>query len=519
MKKIFCYFAAFAALVSCVKENPVTEPENKKEFSFLAYAPGAQIPESKSILGEDGVSVLWENGDEVKVFVRGKNSSYSNVSSIFTTTLSEASDQAYFKGDLSNAYNNDHQQYAYAVYPSSVNNFTYDHNTYAASVSYDLADEQIAGKDGSFGAYNLASSSLFFDYTLDNENSNALFLNACAVVKVKAPADLNYIKITSNNSTPLAGTADLNFTSVNSDMNLNSQSSQTDNYTYRLVPTAFTEGSASVTLTNGDQPLKKDVVYNIVVWPGEHSQGLTIEMEDTEGKKFKKSSSNAISFVASQFRTFTFSNVEFEEPLKPAVGLYVNNDGSFSNEYISGTSVAKIFWMGDPTASDTQLKSDYPHCTRGLAYEVDGEGNIKESVTTSWNTTSTQKQVPPTTVVNDSDSYTNAENIHGYSNTVAIKSTYNYGFIADIDNSSPVLKEMTSSWYIPSLGELKQIKNITNFTNTNIWTSTVNGEYGWKSGEYTFINMWSIYYITTTGKTANGNGQYSRQGCVRILAF
>ena len=517
MKKIFCYFAAFAALVSCTKENAIDEIENVKEFSFLAYAPGTDVPESKSTLAEDGISVLWEDGDAVKVFVRGKSSSYNNISTIFTTTLSEASGQAYFKGNLSNAYNNDHMPYAHAAYPSSVN-FAYQNSSISAS--YDLEDEQIAGKDGSFGAYNLSSSSLYFDYSLENENSNALFLNACAVIKVKAPADLNYIKVTSNNSTSLAGTAELKFnTEWFNDMNLNAQNSATDNYTYRLAPTSFTEGSASVTLTNGVQPLKKDVVYNIVVWPGEHSQGLTIEMEDTEGKKFKKSNSNTITFEASKYKTFTFSNVEFVEPVQPAVGRYINNDGSFSNEFISGTSIAKIFWIGDPTSSDSQLKADYPHCTHGLAYEVNAEGNISEDTAKSWNQTSTQKQSTPEVVFNSYSAYVATDNIHGYSNTVAIKSLYNNGFIAAADTSSPVLEGTTSSWYIPSLGELKQIKTITSFTNGWIWTSTVQGDLGWANQVYGLTKMWSIYYVPNNGNVASGYGSFANHGYVRILAF
>ena len=519
MKKIFCYFAAFAALVSCTKENAIDEIGNVKEFSFLAYAPGTDVPESKSTLAEDGVSVLWEDGDAIKVWIIEKSWS-DYFTSTFTTSLSDASGQAYFTGNLSNAYNNDHQQYAYATYPTSVTNFKYDSNTYAKYVEYDLASEQVAGEGGSFGDYNLSSASLYFDYSQESESSNALFLNACAVIKVKAPADLNYIKVTSNNSTSLAGTAEVKFNTVTfADMNLNAQNSATDNYTYRLVPTSFTEGSASVTLTNGDQPLKKDGVYNNVVWPGEHSQGLTIEMVDTEGKKFKKSNSNTITFEASKYKTFTFSNVEFVEPVQPAVGLYINNDGSFSNEFISGTSIAKIFWIGDPTSPDSQLKVDYPHCTHGLAYEVNADGNISENQAKSWNQTLTEKQPTPKVIFDSPNGYLATDNIHGYSNTVAIKSLYNNGFIAAADTSTPVLEGTTSSWYIPSLGELKQIKTITSFANMNIWTSTVQGETGYGTYGYGYSKIWSLYYIKTTGNAASGYGSYSNHYVVRILAF
>lgn len=506
MKKIFCYFAAFAALVSCTKENAIDEIGNVKEFSFLAYAPGTDVPESKSTLAEDGVSVLWEDGDAVKVFVRGKSSSYDNISTIFTTTLSNASGQAYFKGNLSNAYNNDHHQYAHAAYPSSVN-IAYQNSSISAS--YDLEDEQIAGKNGSFGAYNLSSSSLYFDYSLENENSNALFLNACAVIKVKAPADLNYIKVTSNNSTSLAGTAELTFNQVKfNDMNLNAQNSAFDNYTYRLVPTSFTEGSASVTLTNGDQPLKKDVVYNIVVWPGEHSQGLTIEMEDTEGKKFKKSNSNTINFEASKYKTFTFSNVEFVEPVQPAVGLYINNDGSFSNEFISGTSIAKIFWIGDPTSSDSQLKVDYPHCTHGLAYEVNSEGIIKLEKPEWGSSTYGTWGSGTSNIINGNNytNYTSKDNIHGYANSYAIKTNFNMKYMTAVDLSVSVVGGITSSWFIPSVGEIKLM--IDGIGSSDVWTSSVSFSAGIITAQY---------YQNGDVKTATGT--YDNHYVIRILAF
>ena len=504
MKKFILLLAAFAALVSCTKENPVDE--NVRMFSFLAYAPGTDIPENKSVLAENGVSVLWEDGDAIKVWIAEK--SWSDCfPSTFTTSLSDASGQAYFTGNLT--YGNDPNPYAYATYPTSVTNFKYDSNTYAKSVEYELASEQVAGEGGSFGDYNLSSASLYFDYSQESESSNALFLNACAVIKVKAPADLNYIKITSNNSTSLAGTAELKFNTVQfNDMNLNAQNSATDNYTYRLVPTSFTEGSASVTLTNGDQPLKKDVVYNIVVWPGEHSQGLTIEMEDTEGKKFKKSNSNTITFEASKYKTFTFSNVEFVEPVQPAVGLYINNDGSFSNEFISGTSIAKIFWIGDPTSSDSQLKADYPHCTHGLAYEVNAEGIIKLEKPAWGSSTYGTWGTGKSNIINGDNyqNYTSQDNIHGYANSYAIKADFNKAYMTAVDLSVSVVGGITSSWFIPSVGEIKLM--IDGIGSSDVWTSSVSFVAGVVTAQY---------YLK--GSVTTDTGSYSNHNVIRILAF
>lgn len=214
------------------------------------------------------------------------------------------------------------------------------------------------------------------------------------------------------------------------------------------------------------------------------------------------------------------------------VGWYVNIDGTFSETFISsssnasGYSIARIFYMDD-ISSDTQLALDYSYCTRGLAYEVDDSGNIVDNrnwndAITSWNTTTTQKLNSPDIIRNNS-AYSSVDNIHGYSNTVAIKSEYNSGFISAVDTSSPCVQGVTSPWYIASLGELKEIKKQTNFTTSYsyyIWTSTIAGETGWIDGVYYNIaKMWSIYWIDTTGNTASAYGSSAKHGYVRILAF
>ena len=217
----------------------------------------------------------------------------------------------------------------------------------------------------------------------------------------------------------------------------------------------------------------------------------------------------------------------------PKVGWYVNNDGTFSETFVSGSSnasgysIARIFYIGDPSEEDTQLKVDYPYCTRGLAYEVDDSGNIVDNrnwdnAKTSWNTTTTQKLNSPD-IIRNNLAYSSVDNIHGYSNTVAIKSEYNSGFISAVDTSSPCVQGVTSPWYIASLGELKEIKKQTNFTTSYsyyIWTSTIAGETGWiDSVYYNIAKMWSIYWIDTTGNTASAYGSSARHGYVRILAF
>lgn len=69
MKKIIRFSAVAAVLamtVSCAKEKEVT-PVNPVESEDAVFYISASAPESKAYLGEDGVTILWKNGDKIKV--------------------------------------------------------------------------------------------------------------------------------------------------------------------------------------------------------------------------------------------------------------------------------------------------------------------------------------------------------------------------------------------------------------------------------------------------------------------
>ena len=211
------------------------------------------------------------------------------------------------------------------------------------------------------------------------------------------------------------------------------------------------------------------------------------------------------------------------------VGWYVNIDGTFSETFISsssnasGYSIAKIFYIGDPSEEDTQLEVDYHYCTRGLAYEVDSStGNIKITTNVkSWNQTSSRQKL--SSMDDDYISYSSTDNIHGYSNTVAIKESYNQGFIS-YGTESAVIANVTSSWYIPSVGEFNLIDKAVFGSTLYVWTSTV-GHYqmnAWASHEY-----YACYIIISNGSIvpssynsiSAANGAYVYQPYFRILAF
>lgn len=172
---------------------------------------------------------------------------------------------------------------------------------------------------------------------------------------------------------------------------------------------------------------------------------------------------------------------QIEEPEKPSVepalGYYINSDGSFSETFVKDLSIAKIFWMGDPTASDPELKAKFPNCSHGLAYRVDNNGNCSFS---SGKFPSSLYPISPSLM--DSN-ITDAATIRGYSNTLAIISYISDATFVNIlgDCLTSVVDGVTSPWYIPSFEEFEIAFNkdkVKPTNQTNAWVSTLYSHYG-----------------------------------------
>ena len=267
--------------------------------------------------------------------------------------------------------------------------------------------------------------------------------------------------------------------------------------------------------------------YDVAISPVSDGEDFTPVKIDADAGEYTLTSSVTFDGVVLSNEPYTV--------VKPGVGWYVNNDGTFSENFISDKSIAKIFhiYEGD-LWSDTQLAKDYSHCKHGLAYEVDSStGNIKITTNVrSWNQSSSSLEL--SNMDDDYGSYISTGNIHGYSNTVAIKESYNLGFINNpyglgfisYGTESAVIANVTSSWYIPSVGEIKLIDNAVSVfgSTTFVWTSTV--------GHYQLNSYYPHTYYACYIKISDGsitpssysyisaaNGIYVYQPYFRILAF
>lgn len=301
MKKLFISFAAFAVLLSCVKETPQNEQESinqnteveGKVVSIIANAPShvdanassnkPQQSGTRTQLATDGKSVLWSPGDVVKVCFEPPYSTASSASKIqreavaeLSAVISEANASAVFTG----IWDETKPMYSVGaiVYPSSVN-FTSSQNTsnryVTTNVSYNLPVVQEA-IEGTF-AENLNLSYATVTYKqLYNNNPNVTFKNVCSLIRINLPeTDYNVksIMIESGNELGImAGHAKLFWETSSTSTGLSFKSSDP----------GISE-STPVTLSKADgSNLVPGASYYAVVWPNTHNK-LDFTFTDASG--------------------------------------------------------------------------------------------------------------------------------------------------------------------------------------------------------------------------------------------
>ena len=146
----------------------------------------------------------------------------------------------------------------------------------------------------------------------------------------------------------------------------------------------------------------------------------------------------------------------------PMIGDYFYSDGSWSTELDENkTPVGLVFYIGDITAEDAALATEYPDCTHGLVVSLN---NTNADGTTWQNAYESYGATVNSWVESDSGygSINDASLANGYNNTKAIEAfnadPANSGWpveavqeIVNFRGSHPV--ENTSDWYLPSAKE------------------------------------------------------------------
>ena len=146
----------------------------------------------------------------------------------------------------------------------------------------------------------------------------------------------------------------------------------------------------------------------------------------------------------------------------PMIGDYFYSDGTWSTELDENkTPVGLVFYIGDITAEDAALATEYPGCTHGLVVSL----NNTNADGTTWQNAYESYGATVNSWVESNSGYgsiNDASLANGYNNTKAIEAfnadPANSGWpveavqeIVNFRGSHPV--ENTSDWYLPSAKE------------------------------------------------------------------
>lgn len=391
MKKSIFFFAAIAALFSCAKENPVTEAPVAETFSIeiKATAPSdgndavTANDNTRSTLVDGGVDaegkpkkfVYWSKGDAIKVLLfpntLNHNAVFDGPSGVFVSNFSqESAKSAGFRCDswswgskvTEQGITKSLQPNGIAIYPATATatsskpkNMYVNANT---EVSFTLPSNQNAVKDNiesnlNFSYANVSLTSI--QQTVENgADTDVTFNNACAMIELTMPSTLDKkvtsISLISNTNVPLTGKGTVRLTGYKN-----------------VIASPFgvdvTEGNG-VVLSNANG-FEAGAKYYAVVWPGNHTSGLTITFTAEDGTKATKTT-GTVELIASKVKPYTFNKgLVFES----ASYDYYYSDATVGNDpNPAGKSViGVIFYNGNPRNLDATLPSS---CTHGLAISV-----------------------------------------------------------------------------------------------------------------------------------------------------
>ena len=367
MKKSILFLAAFAALVSCTKENPVDENPvldtpvvENQSITFEATAPSTTSDDATKTTLVDGGLVHWVKGDAVKVmFVpingwdnkdKWPGKAYDGASGVMTATFdSETSASAFFHTDSWNwGVGSEYMGVGIAVHPSSVETYSHRNDDYYDAnaptvISYNLPSNQTAVENSFQNGVLFSYAEIANVAEFAASQSNLSFKNACALIKVTLPsdaADIVSLMVESSNAT-LSGKHKVN------------SYSGTSGYAqyYPIYPLVITSdgGVNNVTLSApAGETLNAGASYYIVTWPGSHSNGLSFTFTNTLGLTNTKQLAQSVELEESEIDHFYFKNpIVFEHKFE------VSND-SFSVDCGENSGQFTVLSSRDWTAASSE---------------------------------------------------------------------------------------------------------------------------------------------------------------------
>ena len=332
MKKIL-FFAAFAAICSCVKVEPSLIPGTSdapeqvevKEVTITADYPkpaSDQDAKSKTQIVEDG-NVQWSPEDKVAIcfpingdaFGYSNYRTYTNSSIKFTSQNQDVSESALFKGEWPvQSYNT---SWGAVFYPETItfsSVSTYQQRRAVTTLKYTIPDVQFV-EDNSFAkGVNLAYAPVS-NADMDANKVSVEFENLCALIKVVLPQEDHNIKsikvesTSSNNDGVLHGEAVLGINTTDGTVTISTYPS--------YKPSLMLQKADGSDLTPG-------AAYYAVVWPNRSHAGFKFTFKDGNGNEAEKFTPEGLTFkpIAGQYLEFNIRSLDFD--IAPYLDLSTN---------------------------------------------------------------------------------------------------------------------------------------------------------------------------------------------------
>lgn len=382
MKKLFISFAAFAALVSCVKESPVTgETPDADEtpvveetiVSITAVGPNVADPNSTAQQQNatstrtqlvDGTNVQWTPGDAVKVCfepLRGSghvNATKQGCTTVLTYNGSDLTESAVFSGSWAPANSSLLTSYGVVVYPGN-SNFSFSSSVTGdwvyptTTISYTIPTEQEAIEGTFANDLNLSYAMLKLS-DMSSNAAKAQFKNLCSVFCVTLPAteyNVKSIKLEVDNNTNSTYMTGLSNLELSSSALKEKEAASASKPTYVVLKKA--DGST----------LKPGASYYAVVWAHNY-RGVKLTFTNTEGKEATKTASKDAWIIgeAGKMYKFNISSLSF------AAEPYLNVDATSITANAKGGSDSFLVNANNTVAvstSATWLSASYANgqCT------------------------------------------------------------------------------------------------------------------------------------------------------------
>lgn len=451
MKRAFVFAAVLAAFVSCSVEKQDIPAEgvvpDNNFITITATQEGG--PQTRTVLDEDLIHVLWTPGDQINLFYQDQNARFVSTNDYENTAIAK------FQGHMSidvvtggNEGEDMPSSYFWGLYPYS-EDASFDE--YSGTIETSLPSEQIA-------ANNTFASNLFI--TIGRSTSWSMpFYNVCSGIRFTVDQEgVMSVILRSNGGKPLAGRFRVGM----------------DEGTERPVVTDVLDCASDVRVfpPDGQPCFYPGTYYYIVTLPGTHENGITIELEGLP--EARVSTTAPVTFKRSRFIATDLTADRYYAdrlPLK-SIDLNIENEGvrrylaevdysndleNYNNSYITNylsfgkdkpepvrfnwkstasrslkvvdSENGKVVYDGDASGSVTEVYNLIPG--RKYSYHVDGD--------ISWDSTFTPEG---TLRMIDMDGVSNVRDLGGWR---AGDKTIKYGKIyrgAMLDDITPLGREV-----------------------------------------------------------------------------